>query len=392
MDRREEDGTGTVEQSGVPVEETRDIELEPEFDDDSPVEDDNEEELTKDEDAIQTAKRILAKHKNDKADTEEHTGEKVKTTTEDTTTGKQKSKDEDLDEDLDPPIRLTADAKQAFKKWPKRAKIEFSTAVRQMEGKFTQVTQEAAREKAEARHITEAVRPYYVSKPELAAKGITEAQVVSGLVGSHQLLTHDDINVRRQKLIEIGQSIGVINERGQLLDTEQTTNGTVNNSAIENIINNTLQQRLAPVESYIESQNRIKNNQVVSSITNEIQTVMNETDSFGNYNYPELHDKVYHGQQVKPLVAGLVRSRPGLSYGQATKMAVHSLRALNGQSNTSNPTGLPTNNQHNKRAAEAGVSARGKTTTALRTEDIPDEAIQGDAMQTARWYINHRGR
>ena len=218
MEGRAEEEQGGVEQSGVPTEEGIGRDEPQDGSADIGTEKRNEEEdPLKYEDAIQTAKRILGKDKDKETETEESAEEAPVQDGQGETTDKSGAKDKgSVDpDDIEPPVRLTAEAKQAFKKWPKRAKTEFSTAIKQMESRFTQSQQQASEAYKESKHLLDAVRPYYVSKPELAAKGITESQVVSGLIGNHQLLTHDDPAVRREKFLAIGRSIGVVDESGR---------------------------------------------------------------------------------------------------------------------------------------------------------------------------------
>lgn len=370
MDRREEDDGREIEQpEGSSGEGSEGSESE-DGSADLGASGADEEELLKNEDAIQTAARLLAKSK----DSETESGESFEEeTTEDEAHGDSDesaaSGDEEgeaggVDDDLEPPVRLTAEAKQAFKKWPKKAKQEFSEAVKNLEAAYYRSNQKLTDAQKEADHIVRAVRPYYASKPELAEKGITEAQIVAGLVGNHQMLTHEDPNTRLRKFIAIGKSINILDEEGNFkYDLEGGTGGQVDQTAINQAINAALQTELGPLKSHIETQQKAQQNENAKVIAEDIKSVMDETDNLGNYVYPELHDSDYHAQQVRPLVAGLVRSMPNLGYGAATRMAVAHLRSQNGKSNSPNPTRLPTNNDsYKERAARAGASVRGKAT------------------------------
>ena len=374
MEGREQNGEGTEQQREIPSNEgTGGTKPEDERSDVGTNEQD-EDELLKNEDAIQTAARLLSKQGKEETGTEESfeassvSDEKDQESTESAASDK---KDGEVEDDVEPPIRLSDEARNAFKAWPKKAKKEFSAAVKNLEGAYNRSNQEAVKAKKEAEHLVQAVRPYYTSKPELASKGISEAQMITALVGNHQLLTHDDVNVRRAKYLAIGKSIGLVDDDGQMVDTSDGSSSGVNSAVIKEAINSTLQTRLAPIESFLESQQRGQQEKAADAAVAEIKSVMEERDGSGRLMYPELQDSEFHMQQVKPLVVGLVRSIPDLSWGQAARMAVQHFRLKNGKSSQSNPTRLPTNNEsHRERAAEAGVSARGKAAGSSSVESL----------------------
>lgn len=374
MEGREQDGEGAVEQRKIPTDEGAGGEGREDADTSSGVDEQDEDEILKNEDAIQTAARLLAKQGKEevgaKASSEQASvsDETDETSTKRTSDDKKEGVEE---EDIEPPIRLNAEAKTAFKSWPSKAKKEFSAAVRNLEAAYSRSNQEAVTAKKEAEHIMQAVRPYYTSKPELAAKGISEAQMITAFIGNHQLLTHDDVNVRRNKFLAIGRSIGLVDGDGNLLDAPETSNGKAGTAGIDQAINTALQTRLAPIESFLESQRKAEREKVADGAVAEVKSVMDEKDASGNYVYPELHDAQFHMQQVKPLVVGLVRSIPELSYGQAVRIAVQHLRQKNGKSSQPNPTRLPINNEsHRERAAQAGVSARGRAAGSSSVESL----------------------
>lgn len=376
MEGRGQNGEGGIEQREIPSDAGASG-TEPENgDSDERTDEQDEDELLKNEDAIQTAARLLGKQGKEEAGVEESFEEaSVSDGTNQESTERASSDKKDKggveDEDVEPPIRLSAEAKTAFKSWPKKAKQEFSTAVKNLEGAYNRSNQEAVHAKKEAEHVLQAVRPYYTSKPELASKGISEAQMITALVGNHQLLTHDDVNVRRAKYIAIGKSIGLVDNDGQFVDAPDRSSTGASSAAITEAINSTLQTRLAPIESFLESQRRGQQEKAADAAVAEIKSVMEEKDGSGRLLYPELQDSEFHMQQVKPLVVGLVRSIPDLSWGQAARMAVQHFRLKNGKSNQSNPTRLPTNNEsHRERAAEAGVSARGKAAGGSSVESL----------------------
>jgi hypothetical protein len=389
MDGRTEDDGGQIEQQGIPSETVpEEIIVEEGTQDNEPQtdpedEEKSEDELLKDEDAFQTAARVLAKHEKKEKEASEPKVEEAA-----------QAPERIVPDEIEPPARLSAEEKQEFKRLPKSAKETVRRTIQNLEGRFTQAQQQSSEAFNESRHILEAVRPYYTSKPELAARGITESQVVSGLIGNHQILTGEDYAARYNKWIEIGQSIGVADESGKPKGLiPETPDGFLHPTAIQSAVEKALQTRLEPIESFVGSQKQLVEDQQATAAAQEIYEVIETKDAVGNYVYPELQDENYHIQQVKPLVVALVRSIPNLQYGEAYKMAVASLRTKNGKSGQLNPTGLPSNNNsHKRRAAQAGVSARGKTSVAVRPDDIPPEAISGDAMETAAWYIKNRGK
>jgi len=319
-----------------------------------------------DADAIATAKRLLGE-KNEQAEKEEKAPEAEEPVEEKEVSPQETS----LPEDIDPPARFSAEMKQKFKRWPKTARAEINKTIRDLEAQSTKNWQQASKAYNECKHILDEVRPYYQANPDFAKNNISEAGIIRTLLGNHRALTSEDYNTRRETWLNIGKSIGMDVDKISSETANTGDSGQVDTRAIQNLINNTLQEKLNPLTSYVESQRKAQEESQVAAISQEIRAVMDEKDSLGNFTYPELHDQNYHIQQVKPLVAALVRSMPNLKYGDAYKMAVASLRTKEGKSPQLIPTGLPSNNQsQNTKAVEAGVSARGKTSSVVNVEKL----------------------
>lgn len=253
-------------------------------------------------------------------------------------------------EDVEPPTGLTASEKTLFTKLPNEFKPAVARMFKEQRGKFTRTQQELAAHMQEARHITEAVRPYYVSHPELAQNGITESSLVAALIGAHQKLT--DPKTDRQEIERIAKSRGYnikfVGEDGSEQPSEHV--------AIDNHPTfRALQEELHGLKAELNKQSLDAR---VTPLLAEIQQVQQEKDNSGRLLYPELSNPAFISS-VKHLVSERRGQHPELSLGEALKQEVWEYRKSLGYSPSSSQTKLPVGNVNN-RAVSAAVSARGR--------------------------------
>lgn len=268
-------------------------------------------------------------------------------------------------DDIEPPTGLTASEKTLFTKLPNEFKPAVARMFKEQRGKFTKTQQELQSHIQEARHVVEAVRPYYVSHPELAQSGITESSLVAALIGAHQKLT--DSKTDRQEIERIAKSRGYnikfVGEDGTEESFEQP--------AIDNHpIVRTLQERVHGLEAEL---NRQSVDARVAPLLTEIQQVQQQRDESGRLLYPELSNPAFISS-VKHLVSERRGQHPELSLGEALKQEVWEYRKSLGYSPPSSQAKLPVGNVNN-RAVTAAVSARGRVapqvSSASANESVP---------------------
>lgn len=286
------------------------------------------------------------------------------------------------DPEMRPPLRFDLQAKEAFNKAPPQVRKAIHKAVRDLEAMSTRATQEASKHANEARHIVEAVRPYLLAHPELAERGITESVFVSGLVAAHQKLISPE--TKEKTFIELAHSTGnahlLRDDAGQSASSQPDI---ANHPVVQQLIeqNKRLQQMIEPGYNRAQQAQRSEEERLVDSITAELSAVQNETDAYGNYVYPELHDEAFV-KKWNPLVSALVGTA-GKSYADAAKQAVLILRSKP-EANQVNQAKSPARNI----AVSAASNIRGRSisgvaaTNKLETESIPrNESPAESAMR-----------
>lgn len=343
------------------------------------------------ESARETAARVLSElqeeTESDDAESELAT-KKAKPQSEQNGTEGQKNSPEYFE--IDPPARFKVEHKQVFNKLPDDLKKATSQMIRDQESAFTKAMQKASQKEKEAASIIEAVRPYYVTHPELADAGMTESQFAARLIAAHTNLTSTDQATRLNTFASIGEQIGLDREiLGQILNlATDSGNGKSNLSNDPTIA--ALQKEINDLKSERDQAKNLQQSTQVSGILAQMKQVRDATDANGNYLYPKLHDGEYL-ERLKPLVSALKGASPNIGYGEALKRAYAIAENQDGVSNQVNQTGLSaqTNNQ-TLRATTAAKSVRGRSAPTGQSgsaDDIPEEAL-GSAKDTVRWALN----
>lgn len=277
------------------------------------------------------------------------------------------------DVQLDPPARLSQAEKQVFSKLPNHLKPAVARMFKEHEAHFSRTQAEYSKALNEAKHIVEAVRPYYTSVPEFAQKGITESHLVTTLIGTHQALLNPKTS--KSKLAEVASSLG---HRIRFIDED---GDDVSDDSVDEIENHpkfrALQERLDRVDSHIRTQTR---NQTAAPIIAEIQKVQQEVDANGNLLYPELQDQRWVAS-VRSLVSARVGNDPDpAAWARALVDEVYVHRRRNGNPDSFNQTKPPQNNT-NTRAVTAARTVRGGVTPSAATKLAEETAVPGQSME-----------
>lgn len=288
---------------------------------------------------------------------------------------------------LDPPARLSQAEKQVFAKLPNHLKPAVARMFKEHEAHFSRTQGEYSKALNEARHIIEAVRPYYTSNPGFAQNGITESALVTKLIGTHQALLEPKTS--KSKLAEVAASLG---HRIAFIDEDGDVEADSPHQDIDNHPKfRALQEKIDRLES--ETKTRTFHEKA-APIVAEIDRLQQEKDTSGNFAYPELRSMEFI-QSVRPLVSALVGNNPSPeSYGKALRRAVLLHRQENGYPNGNYQTKPPQNNNIiNQRAISAARTVRGGVTPAVSASLANEMARPDESMEdSVRMAINQLKR
>lgn len=263
-----------------------------------------------------------------------------------------------------PPGRLSAAEKETFNKLPRKLKPAVARMFAEHERAFTQGQTQMSRAYAEAKHAIDAVRPYYVTHPELAEAGYTEAGFLASLVAAHAALS--DPKTKRNAYIKLGRDLGLESE---INVSEESPQNQANFDIQQHPQFLALQETVNQLRGVYQQNQQTQFQGSVESVKAEFQAAIEEKDQFGRYRYPELHEESFW-TKAKPLVNGLLETDPSLSYGNAVKRAALVLRQ--GYFEQPSQTGLPTNNTQ-QRALSAAVSVRGRSAPQASSMNMPEK-------------------
>lgn len=288
---------------------------------------------------------------------------------------------------IPPPNRLTVEQKEVFHQLPDHLKRAAHKMFQDHEAQQTKWTGDVAKAFRESQHVVEAVRPYLLSHPELAAEGFTESKFVSALVAAHQQLT--DPKTAKQTWLSLGAQVGVPAEALESLQQHLGSGNGGSSDISQHPQFIALQQQLNKVTSRLDGAASQQTNGEIARKVSEVEALREERDAFGKYKYPKLHDGDFLRTKVKPLVSALEVTLPGLSYGELVRRA-HDIVEGNGNSSQVNQARFPGQNEQVERARQAAVSIRGRSAPSASSgslSDIPPEALE-DAESSVRWALN----
>lgn len=277
---------------------------------------------------------------------------------------------------LSPPERWPVESKEEFHKLPPVAQKEVLSFWNGIESHTTKLWQDLNREVDQNREVNEIVAHYL---PGWNVKGITKAQAIAELCAAQDYLIKSPI----EGVARIMQKTGVTLEQledfasGGGARASQSQQGQVSSQLtadeVRRIIQESLQQQTAHGE--------------LESARAEVVAVRDELDSEGRYKYPELHDASYI-ERVKPLVEDIRRTQPGISWAEATKKGVNTLRILEGRAPSINGSPSPSNPRLSReneiasvRAASVSVRGRGGAAPKIAVAK-PGESIEESLRTT----------
>lgn len=267
---------------------------------------------------------------------------------------------------LEPPYRWPVDKKEWFLKQPAEAQEEMAKGWQQMEAHFTKGTQELNRQKQRYAELERVVTPY-VQKWNI--KGMTDVQVMAELCATQDLFSKDAVEACELVLQKSGVTPEqLIARRGGAQATPQQhapvpqQNNILTAEDVSRIVNQTLQGA--------------NTQQAQSAAVVEVQGVRNEIGADGKYSYPELWSDDYL-ERVKPLVADLRKTQPNISWADATRKAVSTLRYHDGYGSPSPATPRVTSQEDINRVKGASVSIRGRGNVSIPTQT---QAKNGESL------------
>lgn len=357
------------------LDESQEIETEVE----ETTEETNESEYVKGESADKTAERLLkgkpeAELSGDEAETPQEKPQVIKRK------GKKgKEEPEAYDPELQPPQTWNAYEQQLFNKLPKDIKKVVARREYERERQIGQKAQQLAEREKQVRGLEEAISPYIT---EWGQRGLTAPQALAEFGAVQRMLTNEETKL--ETYARLGQNIGVSPEEVIAFRDGEGQAPKQRGPAPEVA---QLQGQLGQLQSYIEQQDAQRR---IAPIVAELDSVRQERDAAGNFNYPELFDPAFI-ERIKPLVLGRLNAHPGLSLGDALKLTHYEItgRQANGSA-SGNQTRLSGTQSTNNRAAQAAVSVRGRSAPLANGSELeaPPEAYK-DARASMDWVMRN---
>lgn len=276
---------------------------------------------------------------------------------------------------IQPPASWKVEAKEWFNAQPIEAKRELSRRVADHERKFTIITQELQAEKRKYSEIEKAIEPY---REQWHLSGVDETRAIRSLAAADAMLKKD---------FEGGMSM-LAKMKGmtlrQLADKIEGQNGAntsqsqpdFNNIANPHLLN--LESKVRELEERLLSEQREKERTAIDSALNDLYELRDETDAYGRYLRPELHDNETVSKLV-PLVEGLSLSFPN---EKPRELLLRAYTAYTGK--PAIQTRVPQNN-HVENAKKASLSVRGSPSGVAmpKKSEVPD-SVEDTAMMIAR--------
>lgn len=274
---------------------------------------------------------------------------------------------------FDPPARFPVEKKEWFNKQPPEAQEEIVKGWNDIEARTTKVWQDLQRESAQVAAIKEVAQHY---RTQWHQHGLTEAQAIAQLAATNERLVNPA--TRLTTFDRLARDLGITPQEwfdyqngGQGGQTQQHQPAQQQNTAQQVLTRDHVLSILNEHSQTSQQQQLIYNAQA------EVEAVKNAAGADGRYLYPELHRPEYISR-VKPLVEDLRKTQPGISWSEATKRAVHTLRALDGNPSSPSPgtsPRLPSSELANIKAASVSVRGRGASIPSI-TKAKPGETIE----------------
>lgn len=256
-------------------------------------------------------------------------------------------------ERIEPPFRFPVEKKEWFNRQPREVQEEVSKAFHEQESHFTKTTQELAREKSRYSEVNQVVDSYL---PKWGIAGLTPQAAVAELCATQDWIMRDAVAAYSHMLQKSGLTPEDLIEArdGQGYAPQQQQRYAQPAPEILDLTN-----KVNTLYSQLEQGRLNQQQQALSTAVGEVDLVRRETTADGTYLYPELWDQAQL-QRVQPFVEDLRKTQPGISWSEATKRAIHTLRVLDGRIGSPSPTGQKLPNQDINRLKSAAVSVTGR--------------------------------
>lgn len=297
-------------------------------------------------------------------------------------------------EEVELPQRLSPDDRLWLKKQPVEAQKMYVRAINNLEGAYTKKHQDLARVQSRYEHLDRNLEPYV---HEWAEQGLTKEAAILQLAAANRAIRQDPVAALDRLMQQTGVTPEHVHARRTGAAPQQHAQQSVQPSQGLTVadLDRILQEREQQTQQAAD----------VQSATTDYERVRVELGPNGSYLYPELWDannpqQAYWNaaflQRVQPLVIEARKTHPGISWGEALKRAVNTLRVLGGQQPAPMTSGSPspvtprlTSEQQatNVRNASVSVRSRGNgvipsTAVATQRESYEDSARAVLAMFT----------
>lgn len=261
-------------------------------------------------------------------------------------------------EKIDPPATWTVEGKEWFNRQPPEIKREFAKRAGDMERQFHKISGEIAEKRKHYGEVDEIIAPV---KEQWAMRGLTPASAIRSFVAAQQLLDRDPV----AGLMTMARSYGLT--FSQLAEAEAGgQRGYQPQQNAENPHLLQLETRLNQLEAEKQAAFEAQRQQTTQRILSELHTVRDETDAYGRYVRPELHDADFQ-QRMVPVVRGLAQSSP---QANPRDLVLQAYVALSG--NATPRVQPPPKQQPDRRAA---LSVRSSTATPKpHNPEVPESA------------------
>lgn len=222
---------------------------------------------------------------------------------------KQKRQRED---NFQPPSDWTAEAKEEFKKLPKIAQKEvvriaqsFEKHRKQQINEFSEKERSLTSKEKELDSIRTTVARFL---PVWGRQGLTAEAALSEICTFYADLLNDPDAALEDVARKVGRKIQIEGKKVQR-EADPLLQETLN--------------RVQNVEKFVNSakqtQQSYQNQQLAQSIDNAFVDLRDLENGAGKYMYPDLHDPEFVKREIEPLVLGLARANPNLSWDENIK-------------------------------------------------------------------------
>lgn len=349
-------------------------------------EDTEAEEADIDESPEETAQKVYdeLKAKSDgEEDPQEETHAEPSKPSENTSGQKVEKKEETADdyELASPPERLNPKQRAIYKRASPAMKRILHDVVRDLESGQTKALSyqraELAQKSQKYRDLDAIMDDW---REELAALGHNDVSAIAEMKRLHKALR--DPQKKFDEYERLGQQIGYDWSRAGQGSSD--TDNLANNPTIKALRdeNKQLREMLQPLHNgYVQSVQQTHDS-ALQEMRSTFIAVAEEVDGAGRLLYPKLsEDPQYFDQRLRPLVVGLMRSDPDLSYGEALKRAYNVAENRQGYPSQSPTRPSPQNNKTTTRP----LTVRGKSTSVSDLAPIEEEIDPSESPEETAW-------